>query len=190
MRPSLFRRAIAIWLPIACASSVLAMTIYVGVQQGQRSDANDPQLQLARDAASEIAAGTPANQVVIGPSVDVSTSLAPWLTVYGGDGAVLASTGTIEGHAPVIPDAARTDAQTGERTFTWEPRDGLRFATVAEPTTGGTVVAARSMAEIESRESQTLMLAGLGWLAALAAAAVGTVAGVWFRDHQADPSPH
>jgi hypothetical protein len=122
--------------------------------------------------------------------VDVASSLSPWLAVYGGDGTVLASSGTIDGHAPVIPDAARSDARGGELSFTWEPRDGLRMATVVEPTAAGTVVAARSMAEIESRESRTLLLAGLGWLGALGAAAVGAVAGVWFRDRQEDPSPH
>jgi hypothetical protein len=173
MRASLFRRSLVMWLPVAGATTVLAMTIYVGVQQAQRSDADDPQLQLARDAASAISA------------------VAAGLAVYSGDGSVLSSSGTIDGLAPVIPDAVRTDAQGGELSFTWEPRDGLRMATVAEPTAGGTVVAARSMmAVIESRENQTLLLAGFGWLVALAAAAVGAVAGVWFRDRQEDPSPH
>ncbi len=180
-----FRRSLALWLPVAGAATVLSLTVYAGVQQVQRSDADDPQVQMASDAAAALAAGVDPSQVASGTPVDIATSLAPWLVVYGEDGAPRASTGTFEGHAPVVPDSVLTDAANGRLAITWEPRDGLRFATVAVAYPGGTVVAARSMLEVEQREARSLEIAGLGWLCALGAAAIGAVAGVWLRDRGA-----
>ncbi len=176
------RRSIALWLPVAGATTVLAFALYGGVQQVQRSDADDPQLQMARDAAAALAAGTAPADVASGPAVDVATSLAPWLTIYDADGSPVASTGSYHGDPPQIPDQARADAESGERSFSWEPVDGLRFATVVEAYPGGTLVAARSLAEVESRESRTLAIAAGAWLAALAAAFVGALAGTWLRE--------
>jgi hypothetical protein len=178
----LFRRSIALWLPVAGAATLLAFAIYGGVQQAQRAEADDPQIQMARDAAAALAAGASPQEVASGPQVDVTRSLAPWLAIYGADGAPLAATGAYGGRPPVIPDRARSDAQGGELTFTWEPTDGLRLATVVEPYPGGTVVAARSMQLVEQRETRTLAIAVAAWLAALAAAAVGAGLGIWLWD--------
>ena len=182
-----FRRSVALWLPVAGASTVLAFAIYGGVQQAQRTGADDPQIQIARDAAAALTTGTSPQEVASGPQVDVANSLAPWLAIYGADGAPLAATGSYGGQPPVIPDRARSDAQAGELTFTWEPTDGLRLATVVEPYPGGTVVVARSMQLVEQRETRTLAISAAAWLAALAAAAVGAVLGVWLRDRGQQP---
>ena len=182
MGPSLLRRAFALWLPVAAATSVLAFTVYAGVQQSQRAAANDSQLQMARDAAAALHAGSPAVELVVHPTIDVTTSDAPWLVIYDPDGAIRASSGTFDGQPPQVPDGVITDVRWRELVFSWEPRDGLRFATVAVPYHGGIVVAARSLAEIEERENRTLAIAGVGWLAGLGAAAVAAGLGVWIRD--------
>jgi hypothetical protein len=182
-----FRRSVALWLPTAGAATVLAFAIYGGVQQAQRADAYDPELQIARDAAAALAAGASPQEVASGSRVDVAESLAPWLAIYGADGTPLAATGSYHGQPPIIPDQARSDAQGGELTFTWEPTDGLRLATIVEPYPGGTVVAARSMQQLEEREARTLAIAAAAWLAALGAAAVGAVLGVWLRDRGEQP---
>ena len=187
---SIIRRAVALWLPVAGATSVLAFTIYAGVQQVQRSDADDPQLQMARDTAAALNAGATPDDVVPQTTVDVATSASPWLAVYDRGGAAIASSGTFEGHAPELPDDVIAQAVSEERTFSWEPRDGLRFATVATPYRDGVVVAARSLAEVEHRESVTLAIAGLGLVAALVAAAAGALLGVWIRDRDPAQRPH
>ena len=187
MAPSPIRRAVASWLPVAAAASVLAFTVYIVAQQVQRSGANDPQLQIAHDAVVALNGGTAPTRVVTQPTVDVATSEAPWIVVYGPDGVALASSGTFEGHTPEMPDGVLADAQHDERVFSWEPRDGLRFATVATPYQGGVVVVARSLAEVERRESTTLAIAAGGWLLALVAAAVGALGGVWLRDRAVQP---
>jgi hypothetical protein len=184
-----FRRFLALWLPVAGATTVLAFALYGGVQQAQRADANDPQLQMARDAAAAIASGASPSSVTGGPTVDIEKSIAPWIAVYSSDGVPIAASGSFQGKPPEVPAAVITDAGGGERTFSWEPRDGLRFATVAVPAGDGTVVvAARSLAEVEQREDKTLQIAALAWLAALAAAAIGAFLGLWLRDR--DPQPH
>jgi len=178
-----FRRAVALWLPVAGAATVLAFTVYGGVQQVQRSDADDPQIQMARDAAIAIGSGADPSSVASGATVDIERSLAPWIAVYGPDGVPIASTGSFRGKDPEVPAGVLADAHDGERSFSWEPLDGLRFATVAVPAGNGTVVvAARSLAEVERREGITLRIATLGWLAALAAAALGAFVGIWLRD--------
>lgn len=187
MGPSLLRRAIASWLPVAAAASVLAFTVYAAVQQAQRSDANDPQLQIAHDAVSALEGGAAPAEVASRPVVDVTTSESPWVVVYGADGSILASSGTFDGHAPEVPDDVLADARHDELVFSWEPQPDLRFATVATPYDDGVVVAARSMAEVERRESRTLAIVAGGWALALAAAALGAVGGIWLRDRGAQP---
>jgi len=182
-----FRRSVALWLPVAGASTVLAFTVYAGVQQSQRAAANDPQLQMARDAAAALDAGAMPDDLVLHPTIDVTTSDAPWLVIYSPDGTIRASSGSFDGQPPQVPDGVIADARNRELIFSWEPRDGLRFATVAVPYQGGIVVAARSLAEIEERENRTLAIAAFGWLAALGAAAVGAVLGVWLRDRGQQP---
>jgi hypothetical protein len=176
-----FRRTLALWLPSAGVATVLAFALYVGVQQAQRADADDPQVQMARDAAAALSNGAAASDVVGSGNVDIEQSLAPWVVVYDAGGNAVASSGSFRGRPPVIPDQARADAADGERAFTWQPTDGLRLATVVEPYAGGTVVAARSMQLVEERETRTLAIAVAAWLAAAAAAFAGAVAGVWLR---------
>ena len=173
-----FRRAVALWLPAAAATTVLAGVVYGGVQQAHRTQANDPQIQMAQDAAAELNTGVAPSQVVIGRTVDIATSLAPWLVVYGSDGSAVAGTGSFEGHAPVPPSGLLADtAAAGERRITWEPRDGVRQAIVSVPFEGGVVIAGRSLYEVEKREDRLVLIVGAGWLAALMAAGVGAILG-------------
>src|SRR5690349_14534601 len=77
---------------LAGSVCVLACGIgYVQVQQVLRSAANDPQVQIAEDAAAALDAGRTPLSVVSGPAVDIGRSLAPWIAVYDTAGAVLAS---------------------------------------------------------------------------------------------------
>jgi hypothetical protein len=174
-----FRRTIALWLPTAGVATVLVVALSAAVQQVQRTDADDPQLQMARDAATALAAGTPPATVAGQGRVDIERSLAPWIAIYDVSGTPVASSGVFRGRPPVIPDQARADAAGGERSFTWQPTDVLRMATVVEPYAGGTVVAARSMQAVEQREGRTVAIAGVAWLAALVVGFLGAGLGVW-----------
>ena len=167
------RRTLAIWLPIAFVSTLLAALVYAAVQQSYRSGADDPQLQMAEDAAAELSAGvsTPA-QLTSGPSVDLATSLAPYTIVYDAQGKVLASTGSLNGRAPTPPSGVLQTARlAGSDSITWQPADGVRSAIVVVPygdtATGGTVLVGRSLRAIEQRENILVLMAAAAWIAAL-----------------------
>ena len=174
-RRSLVRVAFATFLPLAVLATLLAGLVYVVAQQGLRSGANDPQLQLAEDAAGVLDAGAdPA--VVVGPgSVDVAVSLAPFVVVYDASGRVLTSSGRLDGADPVPPPGVLEHAAAGDpNVVTWQPRPGVRVATVTARWGGGTVMAGRSLLEVERREDQVLLLVGSGLAATLAALAVAS----------------
>jgi hypothetical protein len=57
---------------------------------------------------------------------------------------------------------------------TWQPRPGVRIASVVTRTPGGFLLAGRNMREIEIRENRVLKLAAVAWLVANSA-----VLGLW-----------
>jgi hypothetical protein len=186
---SLWLRVIRIWLPIAVATTAVCGTIAVTVQQNYRNGLDDPQIQLAHDAAARLGADAAPESVVNSPSVDAQRSLAPFLIVYGPSGVVLASGATLGGTTPSPPvgvlQTARSLARNGGSSsgllggardydrVTWQPRPGVRLASVSVATADGRVVlAARNMSEVEGRESQLTWLVAFGWLVAIGGALV------------------
>ena len=167
------RRTIAIWLPIAFVSTLFALLVYAAVQQSYRGGANDPQLQMAEDAAAQLGGDTttPA-ELTSGPTVNLATSLAPYTIVYDAQGKVLASTGMLSGHAPTPPSGVLQEARDhGSNSITWQPAAGVRSAIVVMPygdaTSGGTVLVGRSLRSVEDREGFLLLMAAVAWIGAL-----------------------
>jgi hypothetical protein len=166
------RRAILAFVPIAIAVTATYGLVYLVAQQGLRSGGNDPQRQVAEDVASQLDRGmAPADVVGDGP-IDVARSLAPFVVVYAADGSVVATDGQLDGASPLIPkgvlDAARAK---GSNAVTWQPRPGVRIATVTIPWRDGTVMAGRSLRIVEEREAAVRLLVGLAWVVTLLAVA-------------------
>ncbi len=159
--PIIFKK----WLPLAVITTGLCFTSYILVQQSLRLSANDPQVQLAEDAVSQINARLP---VSLGMMVDMNQSLAPFVTIYDQHQQVISSTGVLDGIVPKIPAGvlARALARGSDRV-TWQPRSGVRIAAVVMSSHSGFVVAGRNLREVEHREDQALKLMILGWLALL-----------------------
>jgi len=178
--------ALLLWLPAAAAASVSVGTAYLIGQQVVRQSANDPQVQLAQDAARQLSTGAAPSTLTAGPTIDLAESLAVSVTVLDRAGRVVGSTARLDGGTPRPPLGALASATPGNPdVLTWQPRPGVRQAAVIaayqDAAGGGTVVVARSLRLVEQREDQLLWLAVAGWLAALAAAglvAIG-VAGRW-----------
>ena len=172
----MIRRMILHWLPLAALATVLCGTVYAVAQQVLRLSGNDPQIQMAQDAAARLTAGEAVAAVVadtVGPTatVDMGRSLAPFTIVFDDQGAVLAASGQLHGQTPQLPagvlDYVR---QHGEDRISFQPEPGARFATVVERVAGarpGFVLVGRSLREVEQREQTVEQLAGAGWLAAL-----------------------
>lgn len=180
MNAPLLRRALAFYLPVAALLTVTTVLVYGAVQHVYRSSANDPQLQIATDAANRLDAGASPQSVVGTFPVDLARSLAVHLTVFDRHGAVLASTARLDGAIPTPPrgtlDAVRGG---GANLVTWQPRRGVRVAAVIIHWRGGAVLAGRSLTPSESRESDLEQLILAAWLGGLVVLAPFALAAAW-----------
>jgi hypothetical protein len=88
--------------------------------------------------------------------------------------------GQLDGHDPVPPrgvlDAARQDPPNA---VTWEPRAGVRIASVTVPWNSGTVLGGRSLREVERQEDKVLLIAAAAWLVMLGALAATALVSAW-----------
>jgi hypothetical protein len=162
---------------------MVCMLVFAVAQQALRTAANDPQLAMAQDAAAALDDGTTPASVIAGAGtpVDVDTSLAPFIVVFGPGQTVLVADARLDGGDPVPPigvlEHAR-DADGGANAVTWQPRHGLRIATVTVPWSGGTVLVGRSLREVERRIDQVFALVIAVWLAMLAVIVATSALGV------------
>ena len=177
MRSNLVRRVLAFFLPLSVLATLSCGLVYVADQQNLRTGANDPQIQMARDAATALDAGAQPTSLVSAGQVDVARSLAPFLVIFDSSGKVLATDGRLDGHDPIPPSGVLTSAANNPPNMvTWQPRGGVRIAAVVTPWHGGTVLAGRSLAQVEIRENNARIIALAAWLAMLVALALASFA--------------
>jgi hypothetical protein len=154
--PQVLRR----WIPIATVSSALCLLVYVAVQQSIRQGANDPQVQLANDAAAALARGAQPDPAPVA-HVDLRSSLAPFLVRYDEAGKPTGGSGYLNGTLPSPPAGVFDFARShGEHRVTWMPERAVRVASVivhVPGTAGGFVLAGRRMDEIEARTHYVLV---------------------------------
>ncbi len=172
-------RAVAAWLPLAVAITILVGLAYGLEQQDLRQGADDPQVQLAEDTAAHLNGGSPLNSVVSSatPRVDIASSLAAFVIVYGRHDDPQASSAVLDNRVPRLPAGVTASARSsGEDRVTWQPRAGVRIAAVVVPFKDGSVLAGRSLRLVEQREDQALLLAVAGWAAAMALSLLAAIA--------------
>jgi hypothetical protein len=175
-RRSLVLRALRLWLPAAAVATVAAGLIYGEVQQDLRSSANDPQIQMAEDAAATLDGGASPDQVLPPGKVEIARSLAPYLMVFDKQGRLLASSATVDGAQPEYPKGVLDGVAAGRREeVTWQTASGVRSATVAVAYKNGFVVAGRSLRAVEERENNAELIAAAGWIGMLGATAMAAL---------------
>jgi hypothetical protein len=164
---------IKVWLPFAVVITACCALAYASVQQAYRQGADDPQMQMAEDAAYVLDHGAAIEDYWSTDEVEMSRSLAPFIIIYSAEGDPVGGSGRLNGGLPEVPigvlDFAR---QNGQNRVTWEPAEGVRIASVIVPYSDGFVLAGRSLREVEVREAQVSMFAGSTWVLALSAAFV------------------
>ncbi len=159
-----------VWLPLAVAVSGVCALVFGSMQQLLRQAANDPQIQIAEDAAAALDGGSSPGSLVSSTRVDIAHTLAPFLLFYDMNGKPTAGSGLLAGSLPDYPlGALQAARQAGENRVTWQPRPDVRIASVAVPFNAGYVVAGRSLRETERRVALMQTLAFLAWLVTLAA---------------------
>jgi hypothetical protein len=175
------KNIVRVWLPFAVVITAFCALAYASVQQAYRQGANDPQIQMAEDAADALAGGTSVDEIVPASKVSVAKGLAPFLIVYDGDGKVLAESVVLDGKTPELPDGVLDSTkQMGENRVTWQPREGVRIAAVIVSYKDGFVLAGRNLREVEIREAQVTQFAGITWLLAMIATLVVIAFGEYF----------
>ncbi|MDB5183097.1 MAG: hypothetical protein JWO47_881 [Candidatus Saccharibacteria bacterium] len=155
-------------LALLAAITIIFGTIYAASQSVLRSSANDPQIQMAEDAAAVLNNGVdPAS--LLTSKVDASKSLAPFIVIYNKQGRAVASS-VYNGQAPLreIPIGVLKSAGSGYNAVTWQPEYNIRLAAVAVEANQYYVVSARSLTEVENRETTLTKTVLLGWLLTVA----------------------
>ena len=155
----------------AALVTILVGLIEVSVQQSYRMDANDPQLQMARDIAARIEKGQSIDRLMTNDSIDIAKSLAPFTVLYDNNNVPIQSNGLLDGKLPGIPAGVLQFAKNrGENVLSWQPRAGVRVALVVEPVHSASVsfvAVGRSLLEVEKRESNLATMALICWLLCL-----------------------
>jgi uncharacterized membrane protein YciS (DUF1049 family) len=167
--------ALVRWLMPLVVATILFGTMYVVVQQLDRSQANDAPLRLASQAAAELREGQSAT-IDAQPHVDLSRSLAPFVVVENSQGVATAGSGFLKGTLVSLPTGVlATAAKNGRDEVTWQPASGLRFATVTLKVNDQFVTAGQSLAPSEGRLGNIQLLVGFGWLLSML-----VIGGCWF----------
>ena len=184
------------WLPLAVLCVAGPLFVYAMVQQVYRQSADDPQIQMAEDAAAKLQNGTAAHDVLSSQTIDVANSLSPFMIVYDQNGNEIAANARLDGKTPQLPGAVLPDMQADkvslpwkfgpadERRFTWQPEPGVRLATIVtefEGTQSGFVLVGRNMREVERRIDAAMALTIAGTVGLLAGTFAAATASERFR---------
>lgn len=157
------------WIPLAALTVLVSGTVYLAVQQDERSAANDPQIQMAVDARNALMNGATPQSLVPASQLDISQSLAPYLVIYDASGQVVAASATLHGLSLVPPHGVFDSARALPMDIiTWTAEPGVRSAIVMVHYPDGYVLAGRSLAQVEDREGNLELQIGAACVATLA----------------------
>jgi len=159
------------WLGFAAIITLACGIIYVTVQQNFRLSANDPQIQMAQDAAIAIDKGAdPKNLAGTNAPLEISTNLSPFLVVYDPSGNLVAGGATLNGKPLKIPQGVIDYIRkNGRDAASWQPEPGVRQAMVGVSTAKRDyiVVAGRSLGPTEERIGRLGEQVAFGWVMSL-----------------------
>jgi hypothetical protein len=157
------------WIVGALVLTLAFGAIYVVAQQVERMGANDEGQRLA----SQVSPTASTDQ---GERVDLATSLAPFYVVFDELGKPLFGTGYLDGALAEPPRGVIDIAvSSGSNAVTWQPRPGLRFATVEVHVGNRVVMGAQSLSPSEKRTDTLGLLVLLGWAACLVVLGLGAL---------------
>ena len=162
-------------------------TVYVVAQQSVRASANTEPAAVAAREVQLLAAGS---GTLSEQRVELTADSGPFVVVYDVDNAPVSGTVVRNGTLPVVPAGILATARLqGQDKVTWQPPTGLRFAVLARAGSDGrVVVGGQSLTPFEDRDTQTMILVGLGWLASIACLAGGWIL-TRFLETRAAPGP-
>jgi|ERR1035438_656703 hypothetical protein len=163
--------------------TVILLLIYAAVQQTYRTNANDPQMQMARDIALHLKEGESTGPIFPADSIDISKSLSVFAVLYDNNLKSLKSSGFLHGNIPQPPAGVFDFARShGEDAITWQPEPGVRMAMVlasVQSPNVSFVAVGRSLKEVEVREGNLLSMVIISWLICVGIIAINIIAQTW-----------
>lgn len=159
------------YLSAIAVITIIMGLIYASVQQSYRSNANDPQKQIAHDLKERLERKG-MNEADFADTVRLDNSLAVFKILYDEHGVPLRSTGYIGYSTPRLPLGVLDFVLShGEDWITWQPRKDIRLATgILRVNTAPVAYLAvgRSLREVEERESYLVEMIVAGWIICIA----------------------
>jgi hypothetical protein len=145
-----------------------AMTL----QSAIRSAADQPQIQMAQNYASDLTSGKLATDLIPTGHLDLSTSLEPFVILFDAEGHPIHSNGYINDAVPTPPPGVFAYLRTHPTDkFTWQPQPGLRIAAVAQRIDGahpGFILVGRSLTLVQQQENQLRRGTFITWFSLMA----------------------
>jgi hypothetical protein len=172
----IIKSILPVFLPLALTITFLCGLLYVGLQQIYRMSANDPQIQLAEDIATQVRNGASAQYFVPTIKIDISKSLGTFIIIYDKNGKLVDGSALLNGKPAEIPSGVfSVTKQRGETRFTWQPAKGVRSAVIAtyyKQEQEGFIVIGRSLREVETRIDNLGKIIFAGWFLTLTFVAI------------------
>lgn len=145
--------------------TIIIGLIYTSVQQTYRTNANDPQMQIANDLKGQLQKG---KAIAFDDTVDLERSLAVFKEVCDDNGNPLQSTGFLNGKMPQLPKGVFENAKAnGENWVTWQPERNVRMAMGIVHVNAAPIAylaVGRSLWKVEERVSKLTSMVVIAWV--------------------------
>ncbi|MGI9027406.1 MAG: hypothetical protein ACR2FM_00990 [Candidatus Saccharimonadales bacterium] len=141
------------WIGLALFITVEAGLIYVVTQQSLRQAANQPQEAMVNDVARDLGQGRKPEDLVPG-YIDMERNMAPFIIIYDQFGKVVTGNGHLDNEIPQVPIGVLSAAKDHKiNRVTWEPKQGVRIASVSVQGGDYYVLGGRSLKDTEHQIS-------------------------------------
>lgn len=149
--------------------SLFSGLVFIATQQSLRLSADDPQVQITQDILNSLSQGADPKQ--LSPTtVDMAGATSAFVIIYDNNQKAVGTTVELDKKTPVpSPQVFEKTKKNNENRFTWEPKKGLRQATVMVKYKDGYVLVGKSLGEIENRVKLILRIVGVAWIVGIAA---------------------
>ncbi len=155
------------WLIAASAVTVVFGTMYGLAQWQLRSGADLPAVERAEETVLRLNAGSTPAEVAF-DAVDIASSIQPFVIIYDESGKVVEGSGKLDGNIPTVPYGVLQHATNlRDNRVTWQPKPGVRIASVTMRADQYYVLAGTNLREVEKEIARVFRIALAGWLVAV-----------------------
>jgi hypothetical protein len=157
-----------IWVVVTFLVTFTSLLVYVATQQVLRLGANEIPAELAAEISINLENSNSPKDAVPGEITDISKSPGTFVMVFDKDKNLIASSAVMGKDKPAYPKGVLDYVdKNSEDRVTWQPQEGLRFATIAIKAGDNYIVAGRSLKETEKLIRTVGNLVFYAWLACM-----------------------